>query len=293
MAPGNPAQTPGQLLRAARLERGSDLELAHEGTKIPLRLLEAIERDEYHQLSDGLYIKSFLRNYAAWVGLDPGEILELYEQIVGRPDAPSAAEGGGMVWREDQVEVLRIGTPWLRYVGLGLLGVAVLAAAVWFAFLRPTDDPPAAAAADVERAAVADEPTAVAAPAGEVALPAAVRGDPQLLFQGGERFTLVLRVLLPREANCSVRRDGQTAAAPLIWPEDPLPLPAANLRHGEAYAVRGGFAAYWGANDHLTLILDTLDDTEVTLNGLPQPVERWRPGQPVVLDRASLAADGD
>jgi hypothetical protein len=288
MAPENPAQTPGQLLRAARLARGSDMDAAHEGTKIPLRLIEAIERDEYHQLSDGLYIKSFLRNYATWLGLDPGEILALYEQIVERPGNTATVAGGGMVWREDQVEVLRIGTPWLRYAGRGLFGLAVLAAVVWFVFLRPTPDQrPLTGGQEI--------PHVEPAPAAELLdaeLPAAVRGDPRLRFQGGENFALVLRVLLPREANCSVRRDGQAAAAPLIWPEDPLPLPAANLRHGEAYAVQGGFAAYWGANDHLTLILDSLDGAEVTLNGIPQPVADWRPGQPVVLDRAALAADG-
>jgi hypothetical protein len=259
------------------------MEAAHDGTKIPLRLIEAIERDEYHQLSDGLYIKSFLRNYATWLGLDPGEILALYEQIVDRPGSATTVAGGGMVWREDQVEVLRIGTPWLRYAGGGLLGLAVLAAVVWFVFLRPTNDqPPATVGQEIPHVE----------PAPTTELPAAVRGDPRLQFQGGENFALVLRVLLPREANCSVRRDGQAAAAPLIWPEDPLPLPAANLRHGEAYAVRGGFAAYWGADDHLTLILDSLDGAEVTLNGIPQPIAEWRPGQPVVLDRAALAADG-
>jgi cytoskeletal protein RodZ len=341
MAPDNAAQTPGQLLRRARLERGHDLDAAHEGTKIPLRLLEAIERDEYHQLSDGLYVKSFLRNYATWLGLEPAPVLALYDQIAGRPDAMAAGAAGGMVWTEDKVAVTHIGVPWLRYILLGLGGLALLLFLIWFFAFRsprsaPTPStPPPVEAAEAETPAAAltpppeplptvraelptprteetaaerlqrldrdslaiypaDTPGRRPAPAAASAeLRSAVRGDPGRRFHGGEVFDLVLRVFLPQEANCSVKRDGQAAAAPVIWREEPLALPAYNLRHGEVYAVLGGYAAYWGANDHFTLILDNLQGAEVTLNGVQQPVDRWRPGQPVVLDRAALAAGGD
>ncbi len=303
MAQDIPPQTPGQVLRAARLARGATLDEAHEGTKIPLRLLEAIERDEYHQLSDALYIKSFLRNYASWAGADAAAVVGLYDQIAGRPDAAPTGRGAGMVWTEDQVSVTHIGTPWRRFVVSTLVVAVIAAAAVWFLWLRParsdlhgTSRPPAHDSTGAAPVVDAQSPPGAGPAAGSDStwapgdLPTPVRGDPALLFHGGEQFALVLRVLLPREANCSVRRDGQAAAVPVIWPQRPLALPAANLRHGEAYAVQGGYVAYWGANDNFTLILDPLPGTEVTLNGVAQPVQRWRPNQPVILDRAALGA---
>lgn len=326
MAQEIPAQSPGQMLREARLARGCDLDAAHAETKIPLRLLDALERDEYHQLSESLYAKSFLRSYATWLGLDAGAVLQLYERVAGPPAAGKTA-AGGMVWNEDQVTVTRVGVPWLRYIALGVGAVAVVLAVLWFLVLRSTgggqpaapsnpaaalDVPPPAADSqqlqDAQPAATepgasslvgeADEPSA-AGPVGAPAavepadLPSAVRGDRNLRFQGGESFALVLRVLLPAAANCSVRRDGQPSAVPVIWRERPAPLPAYNLQHGEVYAVRGGYAAYWGANDHFTLILDSLQGVEVSLNGEPQSTRPWRPGEPVVLDRSRVAADGN
>lgn len=313
MTQGSSATTAGQLLRAARLARGCDLAAANEGTKIPTRFLEALERDEYHQVSDMLYAKSFLRNYAAWLELDVAEVLRLYEQLAGSPG--TAAKPGAPVWSEDQVTVRHIGLPWLRSLVLGLCALVVLLL-VWFFWLRPAEEPPPAVtevpvipvlapAADDSLAAPdrTGPPAApgaegrAAAPARQPAvqpqLPDAVRGDPRLQFAEGPTFDLVLRIRLPAGVDCTVNRDGQPAAAPLIWPEAPLPLPAANVGHGVAYAVRGGFVAYWGARDHFTVTLAAMRDVEVTLNGVPQPVQAWRPGQPVVLDRFTIGTGGD
>ncbi len=303
------AETPGQLLRAARLARGSDLMAAHEGTKISLRLLEALERDEYHQVSDQLYVKSFLRNYAGWLGLDTATVLRLYERFAGDPAA--AQRPGEPVWSEHQVTVRRIGVPWLRYATWALAAL-ILLVLIWLLWPRPDQTPPPAQEVPVVPADTLPETTSGpaslspsgAARAGAVApaaqplaapapdLPAAVRGDPQLRFAGGERFALVLRIRLAAGANCAVRRDGQPAAMPLIWPEETTPLPAANLQSGLAYAARGGHVAYWGANDHFVVTLGDLQGVEVTLNGVLQPVQQWRPGQPVVLDRFALGGDG-
>ena len=114
------------------------------------------------------------------------------------------------------------------------------------------------------------------------------RGDKSLRFTGGKMHALVLRVVVPEPVNCSVLRDSEGQAMPVIWPDSPTPLPAYNIRHGLAYAVTGGYAVYWGADDHFTLVLDRLQGAEVTLNGKTLPVSRWRPGQAVVLDRYTL-----
>ncbi|HOX25178.1 MAG TPA: helix-turn-helix domain-containing protein [Candidatus Krumholzibacteria bacterium] len=322
MAERQASRTPGELLRDARERRGATLDAAEEGTKIPRRLLEAIEHDEYHKLSGPLYVKSFLRTYATWLQLAPDEVLRVYELATGRPGA--ASPSGEMVWSEDQVEVTRIGIPWRRYLLMGAGTVAALALLVWIATLvfgrgettprlesggrvEPVAEAAAGGSAPALPGARPDRaerdsaatPPVTSAPAGPAngdpaaaELPLPARGDSALRFAGGATYPLVLRVLLPAPTNCLVRRDGDGAGIPLIWPGTATPPPAYNVKQGVAYAVRGGFAAYWGAEDNFTLILDDLQGAQVTLNGIAQPVERWRQGQPVVLDRFTLGPGG-
>ena len=69
-------KTPGEMLQEARKASGRNLtDLAVE-TKIPERLLVAIEMDDFHKLSGPVYVKSFLQSYARCLGLDPQEIRE-------------------------------------------------------------------------------------------------------------------------------------------------------------------------------------------------------------------------
>lgn len=315
---GFTAETPGQLLRAARLARGCDLAAAHEGTKIPPRLLEALERDEYHQVSDMLYVRSFLRSYADWLELDQERVLELFDQVAGDP-AP-AGDSRTQVWSEDQVTVRRfgLGVPPLRVLTLAVLGILIIASLVWLLWLRgPGDvqqqgqdeaamkkaalqrDENVQAAAAMQETAVAQGMEVHAAEAATVGaetrvpeFPAAVAGDSGLRFVGGETFGLVLRMRLPSGADCMVKRDGQRVAMPVVWPAKPVPLPPANLSHGRAYATRDGFVAYWGTGDHFTVTLDDFQGVEIMLNGVLQETQRWRPGQEFVLDFSNLDPDG-
>jgi cytoskeletal protein RodZ len=99
-------RTPGELLRDGREARGLSVEEVSDCTKIPPRLVEAIERDEYHKLSGGLYVKSFLRTYAGCVGLDAEELLALYDQATHADPPPPPADG---TWAEEETTVRRIG----------------------------------------------------------------------------------------------------------------------------------------------------------------------------------------
>ena len=68
--------TLGELLKGARERRGLSLQQVFEDTKIPLRHLEALERNHLTALPSGLYLRSEVRAYAKTVHLDPD--LELY-----------------------------------------------------------------------------------------------------------------------------------------------------------------------------------------------------------------------
>jgi len=152
-------KTPGELLQEARRARGLSISDLSAKTKIPDRILQAIELDDYQKVSGTLYVKSFLRTYAEYVGLDPQEILDLYQrqpgvvdeargaratttpgghfapqvpsqpatpQTIGKPPVDEEAVGGD-VWKED-VQIRRVGLSGRSrlLLWLGLVAIIVI-----------------------------------------------------------------------------------------------------------------------------------------------------------------------
>ena len=62
-------------MRAARESRGVSLRTIAETTKISVRALEALERNDISQLPGGLFSRAFVRAYATEVGLDPEQTI--------------------------------------------------------------------------------------------------------------------------------------------------------------------------------------------------------------------------
>lgn len=83
----------GEVLRTAREAKGVDLARVERETKIRERYLTALEGGDYRDLPGAVYTKGFLRNYAAYLGLDPEYLIDLYRiETTGaareRPTAP-------------------------------------------------------------------------------------------------------------------------------------------------------------------------------------------------------------
>ena len=68
----------GGVLRAAREAKGVDLTRVERDTKIRERYLSALEQGDYRELPGAVYTKGFLRNYGAYLGLDPEYLIDLY-----------------------------------------------------------------------------------------------------------------------------------------------------------------------------------------------------------------------
>ena len=68
----------GDVLREAREAKGVDLPRVERDTKIRERYLAALESGEYRELPGSVYTKGFLRNYGAYLGLDPEYLIDLY-----------------------------------------------------------------------------------------------------------------------------------------------------------------------------------------------------------------------
>ena len=70
--------TIGQRLREARLRRELDIADAETYTKIRAKYLRALENDEFGMLPDRTLVKTFLRTYSEYLGLDAQLLLEEY-----------------------------------------------------------------------------------------------------------------------------------------------------------------------------------------------------------------------
>jgi cytoskeleton protein RodZ len=71
------AQAPGlgARLRARREAMGLGLGAVHAATRVPRRLIQAIEAGEFTRLRAHVYAAAAVRRYARLLGLDPGPLL--------------------------------------------------------------------------------------------------------------------------------------------------------------------------------------------------------------------------
>ena len=76
----------GEWLRKQREELGIGLEQAEEDTRIRVRYLVALETDDFDSLPDPAVGRGFLRNYAAYLNLDPQVAIERFSELVAPPE---------------------------------------------------------------------------------------------------------------------------------------------------------------------------------------------------------------
>src|SRR2546425_5302802 len=75
MSGDRPPQGFGAKLRDARERRGVTLRQIANATKISVRALEALERNDIKRLPGGIFSRAFVRSYASEVGLDPEAVV--------------------------------------------------------------------------------------------------------------------------------------------------------------------------------------------------------------------------
>ena len=75
----------GYILRKTRQEKKISLDDLQEVTKIRKRYLEAIEEGNYKVLPGSFYVRAFIKSYAEAVGLDPTEVLSMYQSTTSSP----------------------------------------------------------------------------------------------------------------------------------------------------------------------------------------------------------------
>ena len=90
----------GEWLRQRREELGISLEQAEVETRIRRRYLEALETEELDSLPDPFVGRGFLRNYAAYLGLNPDEVSSRYA-TTGAPPPPPVPPVDDSAFRTD------------------------------------------------------------------------------------------------------------------------------------------------------------------------------------------------
>lgn len=310
-------QTPGERLSAMRTADGRSLSELSEATKIPLPMLQAIELDEYHKISGDLYVKSFLRAYAAEVGLDAEEILTLYGNYSGEAGGTPGTPGA-TVWQEDEVQIKRLGLPW-GTIGIAAAGVILIAVVAYF-LLRGTGDesdldpggqPDPVETTDIQAEVRADIPIPAegsseehgslltgsplqeretpadsgdeAAPPEEIA-PDIPEGGSGTLVIDGQTWPVVLRLVCPDSRNISLKKDGERRYGQVVWPAPAVPLPAVGITGGLAYQTRDGLVIYWGAEDHFSLRVDNPAGVKATVNDSYRDISGLSPGAEIILN---------
>lgn len=81
-------------LATIRRNRGITLEQIADATKIGVRLLTAIEQEEFRKLPGGIYDTSYIRQYARAIDYDASAILAAYSREKGA-DVPVAPPSKG------------------------------------------------------------------------------------------------------------------------------------------------------------------------------------------------------
>lgn len=70
-------------LAEARERRGISLKQISASTKISIRLLQAIESEEFDQLPGGIYSTSYIRQYSEQIGIEEARVLAVYNGRMG------------------------------------------------------------------------------------------------------------------------------------------------------------------------------------------------------------------
>lgn len=70
----------GRYLKRERELRQVSLEELAQTTRIPLKMLQHIERDDFERLPGEVFARGFLKSYARALGIEPDDVLAVYGQ---------------------------------------------------------------------------------------------------------------------------------------------------------------------------------------------------------------------
>src|SRR5215213_5504387 len=158
----------GPTLREARMRARIDITEVEQATKIRAKYLRALENEEWNLLPGSTFIKSFLREYADYLGLDSRTLVEEYKLRYERPSEHELApispnlgrdrRGSGAGYAGGRVAP--------RWAIVGAVLVALVTALWVVGSLGGDDDPASSAGATTTREARQSTGRTTSTPAG-------------------------------------------------------------------------------------------------------------------------------
>ncbi len=137
----------GERLRQAREAKGLSLDEVASQTRIPIRHLQHIEKEEWDALPAITYCIGFVRSYANTVGLDGAEMgRELRDRLGGLRTRAPAAE------YYQPADPARVPPRSLALIAAVVAVVAIIVYAIWRNSLNDAEDPAAAVTLPVPQA---------------------------------------------------------------------------------------------------------------------------------------------
>lgn len=116
---------PGEQLRRARERASMTLQEAARELRMPVARLRALEGDDYDLLKADTFVRGYVRAYARLLSLDPGPLLEAYQQRAGDFAGPA----GSNVSLPEGVPKK---SPWPLVIVVALVLAGLWLIAVWF-----------------------------------------------------------------------------------------------------------------------------------------------------------------
>lgn len=121
----------GTRLREARERKGVSLREIANATKISVRALEALERNDISHLPGGIFSRSFVRAYAVQAGLDPDETVDDFVRQFPHDSVVAGHAGSSRIDDSDDESNRRAARVilWLVVISVPLAGVVLYLAA--------------------------------------------------------------------------------------------------------------------------------------------------------------------
>jgi len=120
-----------ELLQRARLDQGIDLATVAERTKIKAKYLQAIEAGDPRSLPGGFFYKSFVHQYATFLGVDTRAIDAEVDRVLGA-DAPEPLPRAAQQTAVKLSSRSRGATKYFSYAALVLILVACYGIDGWW-----------------------------------------------------------------------------------------------------------------------------------------------------------------
>ena len=126
---------PGERLQAARIQQGLSLQDVASRMHLSAKILEAIEDNNFEEITAPIFVKGYLRAYARIVSLDEDEMILQYRDFFSEEDPPISSTSN--ILPELSVADARI--KWTTYLVIVVVGVSL---AAWWWTKEQTNDAP-------------------------------------------------------------------------------------------------------------------------------------------------------